>query len=167
MDFSSLPKYRVVQTAGSAAGAQNTSQRISQRAMRNLRDLALLVAIVALLYWLRQTVAAIEHAPVFTPAPLPLDFRLVEQRYGDVPLMGSRKDVERLLGTPTQRNAWHPELAETQRRLEIGDRNSRFLPRVRAWDIWSDPKNESRWVAILYVGDYRADRTYLKLKKGF
>src|SRR5262245_47691527 len=132
MDFSSLPKYTAIPKRGSAARADKTGPGLSPRVTRILRDLVLLVAIVAMLYELRLIATAIERPPVPASARPPLDFRLVEERYRDLSLGYSRDQVERLLGPPTHRDVWGPEFTTLEERL--GNAGRTRVPPVRIWD---------------------------------
>jgi hypothetical protein len=158
MNIASLPSYPGHQSPNTAA------RKLSSGRARVLIDLALLAAIVALLWWLRWTVEGIKGLRVPNP---PLDFRLVEERYDSIPWGGSRMAVERLLGPPTEHYAWGPELAEVERILENGGRNLMPEPEDRVWDRWSDPKDPGRWVAVLYGGYSGSARVYGRTKRGF
>jgi hypothetical protein len=89
-----------------------------------------------------------------------LDFKLVEERCANIGYGMRREQIEAILGPPSERNVWDPELKE------IAEQRNR-APKVQAWDRWSDPKNRGRWLAILYAGDTRADAFYWIIKRGF
>jgi hypothetical protein len=120
-----------------------TRTRLSPRAARLLRDFTCLLAIAALVYWLRETTAAIEHPRAPRPV-LVLDFKLVKERFGKISPSASRNEVEKLLGPPSPPNEhWEADL---QWWAESGD--SRVTGDDRVWDLWIDPGDQGRGVAI-------------------
>jgi len=158
MDFSSLPRYRSFQELVYGPPLPARGSPVSPREARLMKDLALLMAIVVVLYQSRQAAAAI----IRPPSPPPLDFRLVAERYALLAGYSSREEVERLLGPPTECNAWAPEIAEFEKNWR--DRNG--FGEVRMWYKWSDPDNSDRWVAVVYSGSYPQQELYGRLKKG-
>jgi hypothetical protein len=127
-----------------------------------------LAAIAALLYWLRWVAADIGQSPESEPEPR-LDFKVVEERYEKVVPGFRREQVEELLGSPTERHAWDPDFGIYEEHQELWSRG--FLPPQRAWDRWTDPQNQDRWVGVLYAGHsgerYEDQKVWGKLKKGF
>jgi hypothetical protein len=157
MNLSLLPKYPKPQGAESAADDDPTDRRLSPRAARILLDMAFLVAIVALLYWLRRASNAIERERTPAPAPAPVEFHLIMERlrHGGM-MISSPEEAEALLGPPTERNAYGPDLDWGE---EMAEREF-AIPKQRFWYRWTDPKNKDRWVAILYAGPHPHERFY-------
>lgn len=155
MDFSSFPKYPVPREAGAATRAPKYAQNISLRGPRILLDLLLLACIVVLLYELRWATARTEHPQAPPPQPL-LDFRLVVERYGQSQELATLQEIEELLGPPTHRKYWGPEVQEL-------DRIGPWWPMDRHWAKWADPENEGRFVVILFA----EDRVLWRHKQGF
>ncbi len=107
---------------------------------------------------------SLRRDPSARPTPQPLDFKLVEKRYGEVRPSVSRKEVEQWLGPPTERDVLAAELRQAEVQLDSG----RFWgrPSVPVWDRWSDPNDKRRWVAVLYDGYAPSDSVRLIHKKG-
>jgi hypothetical protein len=95
----------------------------------------------------------------------PFEFELVEKRFSDVQLFASREEAEALLGPPSGR-AYGPEIVAAQERAERSNRHF-GIPSEQIWQRWSDPKDEGRWVAVLYAGSYPSYKVYWKIKVGF
>jgi hypothetical protein len=75
--------------------------------------------------------------------PPPLDFKIVEKRYGEERLFTLRQeDVEKLLGPPTHRGVSGPD-EEVRFSRQLSE-----LPSDRRWDKW---EGEGKWVLVLYV----------------
>jgi hypothetical protein len=132
--------------------------RFSLRRPRLLTDLALFVAIIALLAWLRLTADGIQRARSFTPASL--DFEIIQERLASVErLQPSQSEVEKWLGPPTQRGVWESEVKE----WEAKRFKNATPPGDHVWEKWTDPKDKGKWVAILFMdGQY-----YHMITKGF
>jgi hypothetical protein len=125
---------------------------------------------MALVLWARQTAADIDRARAAGRAPAvpapPLAFDLVAERFGQVEQGASRDQVEALIGPPTERWAWGPEVEEFERRWWNGGRN--LFPADREWNRWSDPADPERWAAVAYIRRPTNEQTvYGRLKKGF
>lgn len=149
MDLSSLPDYPTFPRSASANCAEKIDQSVlSPRMRRRLWDFAFLVAIIMLLCWLRWMTTQIKHSSV-PPRP-PLEFELIKKNRKKVRLQLSREQVEELLGPPS--NRVFPE-ADLQKCLEHAEHSHRHLgiPQNRVWDTWSDPKDEDKWIAVLYA----------------
>ena len=160
MDFASLPRYRAFPKPSTAVDERGPV--LSPRARRIARDLALSLAMVVALYLLRQFAAALDRPP--PPVPPPLEFRVVAERFRRLEECRTRAEVERLLGPPTDPNAWGPELAQFEERWWNSGRN--WFPKERLWHRWSDPGDPDRWVAVVYTG-YAEPIVYARIKKGF
>src|SRR4051812_31441609 len=100
MDLTSLPGYPTPQRQGHPVSVRKANPGLPPRATRVLRDLVLLVVIIVLLYWLRRTATAIEYRPQPQPPRPPLDFKLIEERFGQLRIFASPEDVDELLGPP-------------------------------------------------------------------
>jgi hypothetical protein len=123
-------------------------------------DLLLLVAIVGLLCGLRVMALAIQRPP--EPPAAPLDFHTIEKRYPKVHLFASREEVVALLGPPNAHIVPDPDLMRWTEEAEDSHRGL-GMPRNRVWEMWIDPKDEGRRVAILFAGG----KVYAVHKKGF
>jgi hypothetical protein len=163
MDFSTLPKWQPRDGQGSNTRLPQGSQGISPPLTRTIRDLALLVAFVVMLYVLRQMTAALERPRLRAS---PLAFKVVEERYNKVHLLASREEVEELLGPPTQRHAAGPDLQEAELAAQYSSRHVE-MPVDRFWHKWVDTNDEARWVAVLYAGQDTEYKVCWILKNGF
>src|SRR5687767_1807004 len=99
-----LPRYQGTPSQGSGSPAEPVILWIAQRRARLVRDLAWLVLILALLWWLKRATSAIEQSRIVSPPPGPIDFALVEERYEFVREFGTREEVEQILGAPSERD---------------------------------------------------------------
>jgi len=99
------------------------------------------------------------------PGPLnsapqwPYDFRLIQERCGKVDYR-TRDEVEALLGPPSP-YSWEPEFAEYEARVRYHP--DRYPEGRSWWTKWTDPEDQNRWVAVLFIGD----RACHVVKKGF
>ena len=135
---------------------------LSPRLARFLAELAVAVGLLMLLVWLR-TVAGHMSTHHFPASPqAPQEFRLVVDWYDYVYLTQSRREVEELLGPPTQHAVQAPEFAELIKVLEHSNRHL-GLPADREWVRWVDPANPERSATILFAGD----KVYYKTHVGF
>jgi hypothetical protein len=116
-----------------------------------LLHVALLVAIAGLLYCLSLTKMALEHPPVFQPRA-PIDFDLVKHRFSRVQKSATWQEVEELLGPPSTPNELPPILGSLERDAKLFNRRMP-LPGARVWQIWIDPNDEGKWVAVLMAGE--------------
>lgn len=146
-DPNSLPHYPVFPHATLGGGQENPGRRLSPRAVRVLRDFTFLAGFVALLYWLSWLSAAIVQSRTEPVGPPRYDFDFVIEGYSKINLLSTRAEVEYWLGPPTNR-VFPPELEHLAQQAD-GDRHRR-LPREREWNTWSDPDDDSRWVAVLF-----------------
>jgi hypothetical protein len=171
MDLSSPPKYPTYKGRASATGAEDIEERIAairvrpiarpQRGERIAFKLVLVAAFGLLLYWLRcQTHPA--EPPIAPPPPLPLEFKLVQDRYVKIQLFQDRAEVEQLLGPPCPEHEPVPEFVNWERLAEHSHRHM-GIPDGRIWERWIDPEDKGKWVAVLFAGE----RVYSKGKKGF
>jgi hypothetical protein len=87
------------------------------------------------------------------------------ERFDRVQRWASRAEVERLLGPPTERDAWGPEVEQFEEDWWNGGRN--IFPKDREWNRWSDPTDPERWAAVVYIRWSEKQEVYGKLKKGF
>jgi hypothetical protein len=126
-----------------------------------LRDVALVVAFLVLLFYLRGFVTPTSKKSP-TPPPRPaLDFKLIAERFVKVRLHANREEVEQLLGPPSSPDSsWEPFLSEWGSQAYYSNRG---LPEDRYWDVWIDPNQEGRGVAILYANG----KVLSKEKRGF
>jgi hypothetical protein len=125
---------------------------------------------MALLLWAKLTASNIERALAArsepTAPPAALAFRVVAEQFRYVQEGTSRDVVEGLLGPPTQRHASGPEVEEFEQRWWNGGRN--IFPADREWNLWADPTESDRWVAVVYIRWPKNEQmVYGKLKKGF
>jgi hypothetical protein len=129
-----------------------------------LPGLAFVIVYVVTLYQLRQIAVAVDRPP---PAPfLPLEFRLIQERYWQVQTYDTYEEVETWLGPPTERNVCEPVFGELERLWLNGGRN--WFPKDRCWHKWSDPNDKRRWVAVcFYRGLQGEPKVYRIIKKGF
>jgi hypothetical protein len=139
---------------------------ISPRAVRILVTVALWGA-VAVLACVVCWAAWVIHHPPPEPAPPPsLDFEVVAERFPDVRRGMGREEVEALLGAPTQTSTWDRELLEEKLEVEHATRGWREEMR---WHLWVDPRDENRWVAVLYTSEeysvYRTKARGVQLEK--
>jgi hypothetical protein len=169
MDFSSLPKFTALRMRVSTECPPKRDGGFSPRRVRILMDLVFLAAIVGMLYELRGLVNAIEQPPAPAPASQPFDFETVQERYADIWRARTLVEVEALLGPPTEPIISTPELKEAESKAEHSNRHL-GIPNERFWQKWSDPKDEGRWVAVLfagYPGNQASYKVYYTVKKGF
>lgn len=159
MNSSPLPVYPLRRLATDRR-SEKPSPNFLPRWMRIFVEIGFVATFVVTLYGLRQATTAAEPLP----PPSRLDFDLVCERYSQVPISATRSEVEALLGPPSDRYAWGSDIAEIEQQLDFAARDQ---PKVRVWDRWSDPKNEERWVAVLYAGYINPDHVYRKFKHGF
>jgi hypothetical protein len=142
--------------------ADQTGLGLSSRAAHILRDFILLVAIAAFLYWLRCMATAIEHPPTPPPNRPPLDFKIIEQRFRQLQLFASCEEVEELLGPSSPVNGdWDFDLHHWMEEAKHSHRDF-GIPNDAYWDLWIDPKDGNRGVAILFAGG----KVYYYAKKG-
>jgi hypothetical protein len=137
MGFTSLPEYVAIQRT-SSTGPRKCDRVCSPRVTRIAVELLVLSAIGGLVLELQRIHTALQSPP--SPAPAqrsrpPLNFKLIQERYGLVHEGATREEVEELLGPPTR-----PNFAP-------------FNPRRPhwVWDGWSDPKDKGKWVIVLYA----------------
>jgi hypothetical protein len=78
------------------------------RTVRLLVGLTLLAGLLGTSYFVCGAADALNNPP---PAPrrLPLDFELVQRRFGQALLMASREEVEELLGPPSPQKDYEPD----------------------------------------------------------
>lgn len=112
-----------------------------------LINLALLTAILALLWWARELSSSIAGPPPVSPA---LEFDQVVERFGEVKLLQTRREVMGLLGRPSVQTRPEPELAKMAIRAEHANRHL-GMPIERVWEMWIDPNDQDRWVAVLFA----------------
>ena len=103
--------------------------------------------------------------PEHLPPPVPLEFKGIMERYGDVRMFMTRQEVEALLGPPTERTAWDPEFERIEQAWRNRGRN--IFPEDRVWQKWIDPKDASRWVAVLYSVQQNEQKVHNSIKRGF
>jgi hypothetical protein len=78
-------------------------------------------------------------------------------------LFASREEVYELLGPPSSINsAWGPDLRRWAERAEHSNRHL-GIPDGGFWDLWIDPRDGSKGIAILFAGG----KVYHIAKKGF
>ncbi|QEG31790.1 hypothetical protein GobsT_66340 [Gemmata obscuriglobus] len=171
MDYASLPSYPPPPSHAPEPQPGNERQ-LTPRQTQVLIDLTWLAGIMVLILWTRHAVTNIERAQAaeraraVAPPPTPLDFGLVAERFGQIQAGASREEVERLLGPPTERRAWGPEVEEFELRWWNGGKN--IFRADREWNRWSDPANPNRWAAVVYWRwPEKEQAVYGKLKKGF
>jgi hypothetical protein len=165
MDLSSLPDFPKPPTPRSPSRAEKTGQTISPRKARILRDLALLAAIAVLLYWAREAARTIEHRSASPLPQPPLEFGLIEERFSKVKMFASRQEVAELLGPPSpprDYGVWKADLRQWEEWAEQFNRHL-GIPSDRSWELWTDPKEEGKGVAILFA----EGKVYHRAKKGF
>ncbi len=162
MDYSSLPPF----PAPSKIAEPPTSRSLTLHQIRVLTDLAWLAGIVALLFWVHQLADGTEREReaarlrAAVPPPTRLDFYTIQQRFDRVSNRATREEVEWLLGEPTERTAWGPEIEQFEKQWKL-------VPADREWNRWIDPADPNRWVAIVYIGPPKDQTTFGKLKNGF
>jgi hypothetical protein len=155
----SLPTYPAAMPRDGAERSETTNFRISPRAKRVSRELALLAAIAAMCALLRHTASSLEKPPVVPPRR-PLDFELIQQRFDKVRTTLEYSQVVELLGPPSPWG-WKPEFQRIEDRVAV--RPDRYPSGPRTWEIWVDPKDDRRWVAVFFIGGIACE----VLKRGF
>jgi len=150
MRSDSLPKSLEWQVPTATQRIDKPGRPPAPRVPRGLLRGALWAAITAMAAVLCWAAWVIHDPPPPPPPPPPLDFDLVVQRFPAVRQSMGRKEVEALLGPPTQLGTGDPELLQAQANAEWSNRH---LPREMRWHLWIDPKDRDRWVAVLYRGD--------------
>jgi hypothetical protein len=145
MDLSSLPKYPAFRRLEPAGSGPQMRFRLSPRTSRILRDVALVMAITALLYGFRRAASTFQGPPSVSPRP-PVAFERIQERYEKVKGL-TRTEVEALLGPPSPQT-WVPEF---ERDAEIvAARPHRYSKGPFVWERWVDPNDEGRWVAVMF-----------------
>lgn len=168
MNVSALPQYPGGQNRCTPTQAKGNTSSLSPEGDRVLLNLAWLIGILVLLWFLRRMTDAIERSQAPIPPLEPFDFRLIEKRYIKVPVYGNgtRQEVEQLLGPPTEHCAQGPELVEAEE--YFSDKGRIWMPNLnKVWDRWSDPSDPNRWVAVMYEGNSELSKAYAKTKRGF
>jgi hypothetical protein len=112
--------------------------------------------VAALLYGLRRTAIVAESA--LTPAPQPLDFELVVQRFDKIKTFPSRNEIEKLLGPPT----WVTSSPKDWE-VDIFAYSDFGIPKDRILLKWIDPNDDRKWVAVRCA----EGKVYSKYKHGF
>lgn len=166
MNYSELPKFPPVPLTRVTVMAP-PSPRFTERHRRLLLNALISVALVGLMFWmcylsnLTSTVPQPPPAPVDfdTPTvpplpPAPVDFDTATGRLYEA-LFKSQKEVDSLLGLPTQRAVPSSEFPDWEKRAANANRFQGGLPTHRRWDLWVDPRNENRWFAGVF--DLRED----------
>jgi hypothetical protein len=167
MNFSSLPQYPAKLVLPSVEPPSCSVSPISSQLRRTRTNLLLAIAIVTLLLLMhRSVVPQIERpqtmvAPAL-PIPTNVDFEEVEAWYYRERLHQTREEVEAEIGLPTERLVWTRELVELTAVEEHMNRHF-GLPTDRVWVRWTDTKNPSKSVTVLFA----AGKVYRKIKKGF
>jgi hypothetical protein len=156
MAFYSLPSYPALPNPSSAKRIQDRGLGLSPRATRILRDLLILVVVGVMLYQLRE-MAAERRLP---PPRAPLDFKLVQERFGKV-LMLDSSEVEALLGPPSPQQSREPEFQLYE--AVVAAHPDRYPSGSFWWTKWTDPKDEGKWIAVFFAGG----KAYHVVKKGF
>jgi hypothetical protein len=162
MTLSSLPTYPSPQRADVGRCIKKDDPALSRRAALILLGLPLLGVLAGALFCAWRILDAIENPPKPPPARLPLDFKLVQERFEQVRLLARRAEVEELLGPPVgwRDFKFQPEFWDFERTIEA--RPDRYPSGSREWALWIDPKDENKWVAVHYIGG----RVYHMLDKG-
>jgi hypothetical protein len=145
MSFSSLPNCPLNDNSFEINCAEKSRQGTSP--FRVMLGVGCLLAIAALLYCAWRMVTASEPAP---PSPrIPLDFKLIQERFGRVPLGATREEVEEMLGPPSSCPAWDADFDSINRLVEA------HSDRYRGdwlWAKWTDSIDEGKWVAVFFCG---------------
>jgi len=160
MDLSTLPRYPEP-VARNPVSPESSLDPMPQR-IKILWLCLKVMAIFATLFWLDFAVNRLQPK---RPVPIertPYEFHFVEYRYDHVGNTATRERVEELLGPPTEPIVISPELEEIIPDLEWSNRHF-GLPADRVWVRWTDPRDPSKSVTILFAGD----RVYHKMKTGF
>ena len=125
---------------------------------------------MVLLLWTRQLttdierVRQIERSRASDPPQPPLDFRRVAEQFGQVQKGANRAQVEILLGPPTERHEWGPEVDQFGPGWWNGGKS--IYPKRREWHRWSDPTDPERWVVVMYFR-WSEQEVIGMFKKGF
>lgn len=158
MDFSSLPQFPSAFRL--AAPAHALRKLPSPRLTRALLGLGVLSAAGLSLYALWPNVAAMIQRP--TPAPTaPLDFRIIQQRYDDMPLSATPEEVRWQLGPPSSED--DPGIESVEVMIEYHPDRYPGHVETRYWLKWADPNDQDKWVRVLMVDG----KVLFKYKHGF
>jgi len=157
MDSSSLPSYPPPPQPRTTDPQPLLRRRLTPRQFQVLVNLIWLAAIVVFLVGVRQAAHTLRQPP--HPAPEPLPFKVVAERFHRVHSMMPVEEVFKLLGPERFERYQEPEMDEYERLIEAHpDR----YPEPRYWAKWEDPDDPGRWVAILICRGY----VYQTLKRG-
>lgn len=156
MTHFSLPQYRSLQSFALGARWQQPKPWLTRRELQVLRDLAVLLTIFVLLQEYVLALTSALERPIVPERPGLVDFERVQRNFHSIRHPASREEVEQLLGPPATL-VWQPRFADVEERLKVG------APTRRIWEMWTDPREPSKSVTILFADGYVR---YIE-KKGF
>ena len=155
MDFSSLPQFP--STFRAAAPTHSPRKPLSLRVATMLFCLVAASATALMLYALWPSINAL----AYPSAPVPLDFRLIEQKYGYVrQTHTTASELVQLLGPPSSQEYEGPGDFTEIRRFHP-DRYPDFKSQV--WLRWADPNDKGKWVVVHLLDG----KVYQAFKHGF
>jgi hypothetical protein len=158
MSLSSLPPIPTLQWPAAFKSLKKSGPAIPPRVVTVLLSVAMVAGLATTCYWLWRALDAIQR-PAPPPPRVPLDFKLVRQRFRQVRPMASREEVEELLGPPSFQTEYEPDFEDINAR--VWARPDRY-PGEHSWAKWIDPQDKGKWVAVFFAGD----RVYRTLHKG-
>jgi hypothetical protein len=145
MGIASLPQFPPPLPSIADGPRPERNWRLKRRTARIVVGLVWLAGFVLLLFWLRGSTDSFRRPD--PPPRKPLSFDQVVQRSTRLKLFVKKVDIIALLGPESNAPFWEPEIADYDR---LVDAHPDRYPGERSWAKWTDPADQTRWIAILF-----------------